>query len=169
MSEGRCRRRVKQTTRQRQARGGRCRPTKKGPPLGREGPFPLSPYWNAAQVLGRLPWLAAFLRRARRLRPVLLIGPPVVVQGKPQVSQMVPGVTEPSGFQLPLGQVGDPPGEARAEHGLPRRGGGTAQVNGCGTGVTASCRETAQVNDCGTCTTALCRGTAQVNDWGGFR
>jgi hypothetical protein len=28
----------------------------------------------SGQALGRLPWLAAFLRRARRLRPVLLIG-----------------------------------------------------------------------------------------------
>ncbi len=27
--------------------------------------------WLYAQVLGRLPWFAAFFRRARRLRPVL--------------------------------------------------------------------------------------------------
>jgi len=34
----------------------------------------VSAFQSNAQALGRLPWLALFLRRARRFRPVLPIG-----------------------------------------------------------------------------------------------
>lgn len=41
------------------------------------------------QVLGRFPWFALFLRRARRLRPDLLMRPPAVDVATPS-SQTLP-------------------------------------------------------------------------------